>query len=186
MNYMKWYFFVLISYLSLSAPALPPSGDIAYKTFFTWSENRKLQWVDFQGTAYPNADEVAMAATSVEFNYSTKGDKISWTVTSKFFPKASWTKIHTENEEVLKHEQLHFDITELYARTLRKALKENIFSRADLNKIRVISDQVLDQWSKEQDNYDKKTNHGINKQQQKYWENTIEKRLNALQEFASP
>src|SRR5699024_5538989 len=40
-------------------------------------------------------------------------------------PSESWVKENKKSDYLLKHEQLYFDICELYARKIRKIFKEN-------------------------------------------------------------
>lgn len=159
---MKFSFiFMSLFLLLISAKQLPPKGDIGYKTFFTWNENRKLNWNDFQGKPMDNVGEVAMAASAVEFYYYTKNKEVGWTVTAKYFPKLSWSKKKLQSDYILKHEQLHFDITELYARLFRQRLKESVKSTKDLNKLKAISKQIMKEWNDEENDYDRETNHSI-------------------------
>jgi len=80
---------------------------------------------------------------------------------------------------VLKHEQLHFDITELYARKLRK-----IISEKDFKKVKNVQEQITkmytkvnDELQKEQNKYDEDTEHGINSAKQKVWSEKIAQEL---------
>lgn len=183
---MKIHLLLISTFLTLvSAFALPPAGDEGYKTFFTWNENRKLNWSDYQGKAINNAAEVAMTASSVEFSYYTKNNQIGWTVTAKYFPKLSWSKKNLESDYILKHEQLHFDITELYARLFRKRLKENVKSARDITLLRSIGKTIMKEWAEEENDYDNETKHSTDEQKQAEWNLNVQERLDALKEFAS-
>lgn len=164
---------------------LPPYGSKMYKTFFVWNENRKLNWNDFQGKTIANASEAAMTASSIEFSYAVKGDEITWIVTPKYYPKISWSKKNMQSAYVLKHEQLHFDITELYARLFRQRLVENVKSAKDIEKLKKISKQIIKEWQEEENDYDKETNHSIDEKRQAEWNLNVEERLNNLKEFTS-
>jgi len=179
--------FFLISFLLLTAAiyALPPASDERYYSFFTWTEIKKLTWADFQGVPIENAAEVAMATSSVEYSYYTKNKQVFWTVLAKYYPKLSWSKKSKQSAYILQHEQLHFDITELYARLFRKRLAENIKSTGDLSKISGISSTIMKEWQEEQDDYDKETNHSMNEKKQAEWNLNLKQRLDALKEFAS-
>lgn len=179
--------FIFISLFSLliSAKQLPPKGDDGYKTFLTWNENRKLTWNDFQGKPMDNTAEVAMTASSVEFYYYTKNNQVGWTVTAKYFPKLSWSKKNLQSDYILKHEQLHFDITELYTRLFRKRLKESVKSIKDMDKIKSISKQIMKEWNNEENDYDRETQHSTDEKKQAEWNLNLQQRLDALKEFAS-
>jgi len=88
---------------------------------------------------------------------------------------------------VLKHEQLHFDITELYARKLRQMMHETDFKKvknisAEISKMynRVMADE-----NKEQNKYDKDTEHGLNAAKQQVWSDDIAARLGAAEAFTA-
>src|SRR5436305_14159851 len=101
-------FFILI--ITEAFKKLPPAGADEYKPFITWKENSRLNWSDFQGKYIPNSSEAALTASSVEYNYSSNGNKFSWTVTAKYFPKLSWSRKSDQSQYILHHEPLHFDI----------------------------------------------------------------------------
>ncbi|MDB5226822.1 MAG: hypothetical protein JWN78_1015 [Bacteroidota bacterium] len=174
------FFFTLIV-----ANALPPAGSDGYKEYMTWSPNRKLTWSDFQGKYIPNTSEAALTASSVEYSFSSRGSEFSWNVTAKYFPKLSWSRKSDQSSYILQHEQLHFDITELYARIFRKQLTENIKSVKDLSKIKGMGKQILSEWDKEEDQYDRESEHSINEIKQKEWILNIHQRLDKLKDFAS-
>lgn len=183
---MKSFFLYIICFFSLAtAFALPPAGADDYKTFLTWKENRNLTWNDFTGKPILGYVEVAMTASSIEFYYSTKQDQVNWTVTAKFFPSLSWYVKGKTSNYILKHEQLHFDITEMYVRLFRKQLKENIHSIKDLPKLKSISKSIMKQWDDEQHKYDDETDHSLDVDRQASWNLYVQQQLDALKDFAS-
>jgi hypothetical protein len=177
--------FILLYFSLILQAELPPYGSKMYKTFFVWNENRKLNWYDFQGKAIANASEAAMTASSIEFSYAVNGNQLTWLVTPKFYPKISWTKKNMQSDYVLKHEQLHFDITELYARLFRQRLFENVKSAKDIEKLKKISKQIIEEWQQEENDYDIETNHSIDEKKQAEWNLNVEERLINLKEFTS-
>jgi hypothetical protein len=71
---------------------------------------------------------VALTASGITFGYAVKtsGERIIDFTTSgeaHFYPNKSWYLKDRRNTYILAHEQLHFDITELYARMFRAQLK---------------------------------------------------------------
>lgn len=169
--------------LSLIAQAQPAAGN--FKEYILWNDTLKLAWKDFKAVAVPNASEAAMTASSMEFSYNTKNTQLFWQVKVKFFPALSWFDKKRQSDYILKHEQLHFNITELYARLLRKQLSENVSSASDIQKLRKINKSILQDWQKEQNRYDAETNHSINEVKQAEWNLNIQKRLDSLRVFAS-
>jgi hypothetical protein len=110
---------------------------------------------------------------------------------SVFFVEAIFLKSKSYIKEnvpyLLKHESLHFDITELYARQLRQALHETDFTKvknisSEINKLYTKASQDAE---REQERYDKDTEHGLNAAKQQLWNEDIAKRLAAANEFSS-
>lgn len=86
-----------------------------------WSKNRKLTWEDFKGIP-DRTDSLIVAGTTstIKFEYSTTKNMITnYKLESIFIKSKSWSV--TNSVQLLAHEQLHFDITELYARKIRKS-----------------------------------------------------------------
>lgn len=84
----------------------------------TWSEKRKLNWGDFKGIPPENPVEFTVAVTCSTMDFEFHNDK-DYKIESKFIKSKSWTI--TNDVKMLAHEQLHFDITELYVRKIRKS-----------------------------------------------------------------
>ncbi len=177
--------FILILASGFISKALPPAGADAYKEFCIWNDNKKLTWTDFKGKPFPNASEAAMTASSVEFSYAAKDNLLEWKVTAKYYPQLSWSYKSKQSDYILQHEQLHFDITELYARLFRKRLSDEVKSVKDIKKINGIGKQILSDWDKEQKDYDRETNHSMNSKIQAEWTANVHERMEALSEFAS-
>ena len=92
--------------------------------------------------------------------------------------------IAKSNLHILAHEQIHFDISELYARKLRKELKEH---KNQLTLKRGYMSRVFNQIYGESENrqtlYDQETEGGQNEAQQALWKAIIEKELGDLERF---
>ena len=156
--------------------------DIFSQNIITWSKEKKLEWNDF--LAPPNEDIFAYAITSTKIEVLPdeilvdEQNNISnykeLTVVANFYKDHSWV-LH-KNQDLLKHEQLHFDIAELFAQKIRiefKKLQEKGIANFDeyLNiykKLYKVSRLM-------QREYDDETNHGIDTEANLAWENKIEK-----------
>lgn len=99
----------------------------------------------------------------------------------------SWIKSEfKENSQVLRHEELHFKITELYARKLRMLLEEGLFRYFDYKKyIQGAYTNIITQWRLCQKQYDDETNHGQNTNAQMRWETYVQKELDNLHQFSN-
>ncbi|GGW73987.1 hypothetical protein GCM10008085_27710 [Winogradskyella epiphytica] len=156
----------------------------------SWSEGQKLSWSDFKGNPDPTSDAVALTASGITFGYSlkTSGKRIvdyRTTVEAHFYPNKSWYVKSRGNHHVLRHEQLHFDITELYARQFRQQLTKLVVNQNLKEQMRSLHDSVNKALNETQIRYDKQTNHSMNIEKQKAWELFVAKELKALDQFKS-
>lgn len=102
-----------------------------------------------------------------------------------FLKNLSCTK-DTSSITLLSHEQLHFDMAELYGRKIRKKIKE-LRDESELN-ISIYTDCIENYISEKEKmslRYDEETVHGQNLTKQKQWEQRIACELDMLLEYAS-
>ncbi|MBM1107923.1 DUF922 domain-containing protein [Aurantibacter crassamenti] len=146
-----------------------------------WSKERKLTWADYQGS--PLKTEWAAATTASGITYSLSSiiangeSSLEIIVNSLFYPDKSWYKPELCNDVVLSHEQLHFDITELFAKKFRTRLKT---VRNDTNikkKVRAIFVEINADLHAFQNKYDRETNYSRDLEQQSIWNEKIAKSL---------
>jgi hypothetical protein len=145
----------------------------SYETKFEWSSDRKLTWEDYKGSPSPAQDTNIAATTSCRFGLLA-GPSVE--VTNEFICHQSSVRQGQQKPTLLAHEQLHFDLCEVYARKLRKELAAN--TSVDPREVFIGMYKLYKetQWL-----YDDETNHGLEPQAQKLWKNKIEK---GLEEFA--
>ncbi len=113
---------------------------------------------------------------------------IQLTVITKFNTSLSWMKPEAKGKAyVLKHEQGHFDIFEIFARRCRKALMEaKLTNKNAAKKILEIIEKNRQQAYKYQDKYDKQTQHSQKVEKQEEWNKKIAAELKELEAFSSP
>jgi hypothetical protein len=103
--------------------------------FIKWNENRKLTWDDFKAEPLKMGSTVAMTTTHLGFSYSFANGKITYKIDCWFDKNKSWGLV--KNDWILKHEQGHFDIAEIFARQLYKSVSEYQYNKTtfqnDLN-----------------------------------------------------
>ena len=80
----------------------------------------------------------------------------------------------------LVHEQLHFDISELFARKMRKQLSKKHFTKRVKSEINAIYESILKELSDFQNLYDAETNFSRNKEQQLFWNRKIQEALKEI------
>jgi hypothetical protein len=146
-----------------------------------WESGSQLQWEDFRGV--PPADKTVAATTASGLSYSFKtrggfaGHKLDYEVTAYFYPEKSWYHSELCDALVLMHEQLHFDISEIYARKMRKILFERTFSGNIRAEVRQIFSEINQELSAFQDRYDLETDFSRNRQVQLRWNKRIAEEL---------
>jgi len=149
-----------------------------------WSADRRLTWDDFKARPDPNSPNAALTGTNIKFDFSyssTEGFK--YHITCQFDKNSSWGRIKTDY--ILSHEQGHFDIAEIYARRLNKALKEYKHDVSKANKeINKIYEKVMHELSAAQAQYDRETNFSIDKPEQIRWLIKISDELKSYEEYA--
>lgn len=154
-----------------------------------WREGRKLEWRDFQGKPDAILTQIgtaAVAATSAPIRYSIikQGNGISIQVKVEFLKDRSWTTDTTKN--VLQHEQLHFDIAELYGRKIREKVAN--LNEQEVTNIDSIYEEVKNlvrERNEMENQYDLRTGHGVVDINQQEWNKKIAKELEELKEYAT-
>ena len=155
-----------------------------------WKENA-LTWSDFKGAPDPASPFSANTSSGISYGWSMKGSatgkEYSSEVTSFFIPGKSWVKGGSASAKLLDHEQLHFDITELFARKLRKALAEFDFDNApDLKAdLQALYNNAERERALVQQKFDVETRHSMNEAAQLEWQKFIKKELKKLEDFSS-
>jgi len=153
-------------------------------TLIDWEEQDPLTWNDFKGKAKDWGSVSALTASAIEYAYDCDKGKLNLSVKAIFIPEESWAKSDAKNEYILSHEQLHFDITEVYARKLRKELAARVNSCYEVRRIDGIARKVLDEWKVEQAKYDKDTGHSIHKDLQELWHKKIDRKLEYYADYS--
>lgn len=152
-----------------------------------WNKDSLLKWEDFQ--AKPKEAHFASALSDVSFSTEPyqENNKLFVKVIPVFNKYYSWVKvIKVENSlNVLKHEQTHFDLFEVYARKFRKILMSTKIKASKAGEqIGKLSDEYFAMAMKEQDIYDKETDFSRNKEKQEEWNKKVAKELKELEEFS--
>lgn len=177
---MKFIVTILLLFISFIS-----SEEIADK--IEWSENQKLTWADFRGPRTKGRSYVASTASGISFSYSHKEVNgvidYDYTVTCHFYPNESWYDKTRASAYILKHEQTHFDISELHARMLRKRISEANFSLNVKVEIRTLYDAAEVDRRVMQNRFDSESDHSKNKEMEYRWETFMEKQLKVYNDF---
>lgn len=116
--------------------------------------------------------------TGISFSYSGVNGRLSDAeVFAYMVPSDSWLADKT-NLETLEHEQAHFNITEIYARRLRRKLQANV----KIEQARRFYQQTMNDLKSRQQLFDRehKSESGVNDE----WKRIIREELQALEEWS--
>ena len=158
--------------------ALCYSGAFAQqgKDLITWKESYRLNWEDFKGFPPESARNAALTSSRILINFNYSQQALRYSITCQFDKNKSWGRV--KNDHILAHEQGHFDITELYARKLNKAMKEYRFRSSTVSKdVNERYQKIVNELQEMQNSYDFETDHSRNFSQQREWEERIKKEL---------
>ena len=146
-----------------------------------WEESRTLSWEDFKGRPNRRGGFVASTSSGMSQSYviNSKGilDKKETHVTAHFYPEYSWYIVKDTTARLLKHEQTHFDITEVHARILNARIQSYNFSSNSKREVKALYERVEEERRAMQQAFDEETNHSINRDAEKKWEEKIARLL---------
>ena len=97
----------------------------------------------------------------------------------------SWVKYDLKRkDDLLNHEQTHFDLSEIYARKVRKEFSELLdpCGKSD-DELNIIVNLFLEKFQEEERKYDKETEHGLNEELQYEWDQKVYADLEGLKQF---
>ncbi|THD65721.1 DUF922 domain-containing protein [Robertkochia marina] len=161
---------VLLGFLVFFSP--PPQ-----ETVVEWSPQSRLTWEDFKGDPETQTDAAAttVSALSYRFQGYMQGPELiyEYHVKALFFPEKSWVRPELKDEELLLHEQLHFDITAWYAIKLKQAFDTIRPVKDPKEKIAAVYNTIRKELDSVQDRYDRETDFSRNTQEQLLWQSRV-------------
>ena len=169
-----------------------------------WSKNVKLTQRDFRSKVPASAIDTAHSWVGLDVAWECREGEARSQARAIFDPDQSWWRTGTpslwggineglsrsqlenrrtageRDQDLLRHEQLHFDLTELSARKIRKQFED--LSRACATpagdgRISAAVVEIERAWTDEQSRYDKDTDHGANRVTQRQWELRVLRQL---------
>lgn len=189
---------IIASIIMLAAP------QNVQATIIPWDEDRPLSWDDFEGEPDEGSEYHANTGYGIDFDYeygvgeNEDGCYIVFRInaTAYFNKTSSWVK-GERGEDLLKHEQKHFDIAEIYKRKLIEKFEEEYEDKQfpcpesegggapteeemNAEAERIMSElfnEIMDEMEQKQDEYDRETDHGQNPQEQQEWCDWVEEQL---------
>jgi len=168
---MKIQYFICIFFLhNITLFSQPEADD------FSWKNKQSLTWSNYKGKAPRDTQMAAFTSSKTRYSVEESGSYLIVMLETYFNPHRSWVRDDARKDVLLKHEQLHFDISELYR---RKCL-------AELKQIPSLKQSNAEAWLKNifskysqlcadfQSNYDADTDHGLLRDKQIWYEQFIE------------
>jgi hypothetical protein len=131
----------------------------------SWAQHPTLSWDDFKGRP-PRLGREPSAVTDTGFRTQLvcRGGILDADSVAEFYPGSSWVRPNRKLATLLKHEQGHFDITAIYARKMRKAIRDAKIECADEAKADAAGKKILSgldkEWEKAEKAYDVETKDG--------------------------
>lgn len=148
-----------------------------------WSSYYTLTWEDFKAPPNYNSGAAAVTASGISYSLSAYilGGKteVDCKVFAYFYPNKSWYKKEHSNDVILAHERLHFDITELHARKLRRMIANTTFDSDVKLTVSKMYKQVIKELDSVQGMYDTQTNYSRNIHQQNAWQQKVKQLIQA-------
>ncbi|WP_295677045.1 hypothetical protein [uncultured Mucilaginibacter sp.] len=151
---------------------------------------KRLTVNDFKGTPANNGDgAIAYTNCTIVYSYSARPERDYYVLT--FYIKLimnsdrSWMNLSTIGsremlEEILKHEQGHYNISYMEQQELLRTVGRTVF-RADYHRVADnIFDRIEAKYKKLNQNYDTDTQNSTNRVQQHSWDAYFQQRLNYM------
>ena len=155
-----------------------------------WSRSYPLSWADFKATAPADGAEGARTVYELNYEWQCRGAAFQFVVTAEFLPARSWVKpgvvlSPSESARVLGHEQTHFNVTEVFARRVRKYFAE-LYSPCTQNEnvLQVAVERYITEEAAMQKRYDDDTRYGLEAPRQRMWDRDVLEMLSSLEKFA--
>jgi hypothetical protein len=184
--FMTYLFLIFLLFNPASADISPGDcSNVDGDQVIKWQEDRPLKWKDFKGKTKPTPG-FGIATTVTTFHYELLRQQDEWSIHIDviFYCNQSWRHPRYNPPDVLRHEQLHFDISEIYGRKLFKAFREmRGEGRLNYRNAQRVYNRLYEDFGRYQDLYDDETGASTNGPMQRYWHRKIQRELSELQDY---
>jgi hypothetical protein len=165
------------------------SLSFSQKKDIKWLENSRLTWQNFKGIPEEKSEGKAKTTYQIEIvpanvQIDEFGNIINYKkihTIALFKTEKSWSKEKKEDSYLLKHEQLHFDIAELFCRKINLKFRE--LQSNNIKNFDTYQNAYSSLWNecrKYQKEYDFETYHGFFKDTNNEWILKIKSELNNI------
>lgn len=149
------------------------------RDYIVWDNERRLGADDFKGVPDSSSRFSAISYVGPDISFHMIGDEYYVdSVRTIFYKQESWIKKDDVSNQLLEHENLHFDIAELYVRKLREKYDslENI-GVTDQRVYNYMTDKIMKERERFDIQFDTETKFGQYFLNQEAWKKKIEKEL---------
>jgi len=148
-----------------------------------WNKDRKLTWEDFKGATKDwNAAAVSYCGIDIQpVKTNIWTGKLTVKITAFFNTDSSFYFKERADSNVLRHEQFHFNIAELYARKMREELSKRKLVTTKI--VKEVYERLYGEYSQFQDRYDRESRFGTYRSAQSRLENEILSGMDQLERF---
>ncbi len=141
-----------------------------------WSPIDTLDWGDFKGFD-DGSEHAASIYWEIKYNII---DSARFEIFACMNKRKSWWRV--QGRHLLRHEQYHFNIAEIFARLIRKTAGEKKLSPNSIE-FENCFNKFLEECKEMQKQYDKTTQHSKNEENQITWEKYIDRQLQKLEKY---
>lgn len=170
-------------FLAIIVSTMYLEGFICSQNVIIWQSTQKLHYKDFEALPPNSSEFLAETSTDIKTQITFNNRQVCYKATTRFKKNESW--FIGINPEILMHEQIHFDITELFTRKLRRDFSNLEFSKsnyqAKIDSLYIANNIELNNF---QDQYDSETDHSKNDLKQEQWQKLIVIKLKETEAFA--
>ena len=150
-----------------------------------WDSRSKITWDDYKGKVDMSFDDKAMTIWEIYYDFVDVENGFAFNVHALFDTKKSWSHKPHQSADLLKHEQGHFDIAEIYTRKFRQKIHDLKMKNKTLEQdLKVAHLAVMLECDNEQAAYDDETHWGLANPAQKKWDDKIAGRLKEFEKYA--
>lgn len=153
-----------------------------------WISTDRISESDFQlkikaSDSNPCFAQFSMNYSVTGFDFLTKN--FNQKVKNIMYKNASWLNENvSDKQNLIRFQQILFDLSEIYARKFRKRL---LINRKKITKgihiVETLNNQITKEFTEERAKFEKESNEGSIIEVYEKWEKKIESELNALNEF---
>jgi hypothetical protein len=169
---------ILLASVVLSAQSVHDVGH----ALLPWNPFYDVQWYDFKGNPPEESRGDAGTAVQIKAKPFKVGRDIQYDVTAVFDRQKSWAR--DTSAALLRHERLHFDIAEVYARKIRQKVSQlRSKSVRDIKIYNGAIEALLKESNETDRRYDIETLHGALSKKQEIWSRQVRAELDNLDRY---